>query len=307
MSLDLSMPGVDINLDLLAPTEKKKAMLSELGRLDDEWKKKTEVVIPEVERYERKQEKIIDADSIKKEIEDDRAYEYDKKIGEMESKSATQQDKKAGEIQKVEGELKEDEIHLLDGYEYAKKALNKDMIDRGLARSSIKAEGEKALKSEMDSDLETLKVKSDQKVNALQMEIELLKSQLSADLESFRISEAVKVQEEIDKKVQKLTAENEKIKEYNDKLSQKEAESERKRAEAMLKAEEARIKEAEQDALYGYRGEKAENYYKRLDVAKKYYGSIPKEQAIEELKKDVDTRNYLGLYYNKLLAYLYQR
>lgn len=307
MSLDTLLPGIDINLDLLVPTERKKAMLSELGRLDNEWKEKTKVEIPEVERYERKEEKVIDTESIKKDVLEDRSFNYDKKVGEMESKSVAQQDKKASEIDKVKSDFVESESDVLSGYEYSKKALSDDMIDRGLSRSSIKSESEKGLLESVSQNLAELKKVSEDKVGSLQMEIDLLKSQLESDLESFRISEAIKVQDEIDKIVQKLTAENEKIKEYNDKLTQKEAESERKRSEAMLKAEEARIKEAEQDALYGYRGEKAENYYKRLEVAKKYYGSIPKEQALEELKKDVDTRNYLGLYYNKLLAYLYQR
>ena len=212
MSLDTLLPGIDINLDLLVPTERKKAMLSELGRLDNEWKEKTKVEIPEVERYERKEEKVIDTESIKKDVLEDRSFEYDKKVGEMESKSVAQQDKKASEIDKVKSDFVESESDVLSGYEYSKKALSDDMIDRGLSRSSIKSESEKGLLESVSQNLAELKRISEDKVGSLQMEIDLLKSQLESDLESFRISEAIKVQDEIDKIVQKLTAENEKIK-----------------------------------------------------------------------------------------------
>lgn len=301
------VPDVDIDLEILVPAERKKAMLSELGRLDEEWKKKTEVVIPEAETYERKAEKVIDTDAIRNDVLAERAPEYDKKTSEITQKSLSEQAKRSDKIETEQGDLVDAENKLLKEYGYSKKALRNDMLDQGLGRSSIVGSAEDRLKADTDGQIARVRTEAEDKISALQMEISLLKAELSSDLESLRISEAIKVQEQIDEVVARLASENEKIKEYNDKLTQKEAQSAQKRADAILKAEEARVKEAEQDALYGYQGDKAENYYERLAVAKKYYGSIPKEQALKELKEDVDTKNYLGLYYNKLLAYVHQR
>ena len=301
------VPGVDINLDILLPSERKKAMLGELSRLDEEWKKKTEVKIPEVVTYERKEEKVIDEDAIRDSVVAERTPEYQKKVAELTNKSQVSQDKKSDEIEKAKSNLLVEEGNINDKYQKDKKDLGHDMLDKGLARSSIRAGAEDRLKSEMNEEVESARQLSQTKISKIEMEIELLKAQLSSDIENFNISEGVKVQEKIDEAIKKLNVENEKIKEYNDKLAQKEAEAEEKRTEAMLKAEEARVKEAEQDALYGYQGEKAENYAKRLNIAKKYYGSISKEKALEEIKEDVDVKNYLGLYYNKLLSYIYQR
>lgn len=301
------VPKVDIDLDILVPTERKKAMMSELGRLDEEWKKKTEVVIPEAVTYEKKAEKVIDGEQIRKDVLAERAPEYDEKTSQITQKSLSNQEKKTQKIEEEKDNLEDAEKEIIAEYEQSKKQLSNDMIDRGLARSSIVDNASARLKSQTDEQMAKQRQESQDKVSTLQMEISILQAQLASDLENFRISEGIKVQEKIDEVIAKLTSENEKIKEYNDKLTQKEEQSAQKRADAIARAEEARIKEAEQDALYGYQGEKAENYYKRLAVAKKYYGSIPKEQALKELKEDIDTRNYLGLYYNKLLAYVYQR
>lgn len=301
------VPDVDIDLEILVPTERKKAMMNELSRLDEEWKKKTEVVIPEAVTYEKKAEKVIDTDQIRKDVVAERASAYDKKTAEITQKSLSDQTKKSQKIEEEKGDLADTENRLLKEYEHSQKELANDMLDQGLGRSSIVSSARERIKSDTDEEIAKARSISQDKVSALQMEISILQAELASDLENFRISEGIKVQEKIDEVVAKLTSENEKIKEYNDKLTQKEEQSAQKRADAILKAEEARVKEAEQDALYGYQGEKAENYYSRLAVAKKYYGSIPKEQALKELKEDTDTRNYLGLYYNKLLAYVYQR
>lgn len=301
------VPKVDIDLEVLVPTERKKAMMSELGRLDEEWKKKTQVVIPEAVTFEKKAEKVIDADQIREDVLAERAHDYEKKTGEITQKSLANQNKKSQQIDDEIEDLKDTEGQLLDEYERSQKELKNDMLDRGLARSSIVKSATQRLKNDTDQEIAKAREYSQDKVTALQMEISILQAQLANELENFKISEGLKVQEKIDEVISKLNSENEKIKEYNDKLTQKEADSAKKRADAILKAEEARVNEAKQDALYGYQGEKAENYYNRLDVAKKYYGSIPKEQALKELKEDKDVRNYLGLYYNKLLAYVYQR
>ena len=307
MSIINLTPGIDVNLDILVPTERKKAMMSELERLDAEWKQKTAIDVPEVVTYERKSEKPIDVSTIRGEVEASRAPNASNKIATMEGKAESSQAKMEGLIEDSKEDLKEAEGDILSNYENASKSTRNSMIDRGLARSSISKQAEKQLADMRDGAIQEARDGTKKKISSLEMEIEVLKSQLATDIENFRISEAIKVQEEIDKAVEKLTAENEKIKEYNDKLTQKEEESARKRAEALQKAEEARIKEAEQDALYGYQGDKRDNYYERLDAAKKYYGSIPKEQALKELQSDVDVKNYLGLFYNKLLSYVYAR
>ena len=58
MSLVSSLtPSVDINTGVLLPSERKQAMLDELKSLDEAWKKKTAIDIPEAVTYEKLQEK----------------------------------------------------------------------------------------------------------------------------------------------------------------------------------------------------------------------------------------------------------
>ncbi len=300
-------PGIDINTGILLPSERKKKMMSELKSLDEAWTKKTAIDIPEVVTYEKQKENVIDPDAIKSSIEQQRANSVEEKIKDMESSAGEKEQSKLDTIESEKDALKKREQELNDDYGYQKKALNNDMVDQGLARSSISSGAQEELAHDYDKAIDDSRLATNAKISALNMEIEVLRAKLQADIDAFKISEAIKVQEKLDSAVAKLEQENEKIREKNAKLLEKEEASKKARADAQRKAEELRVQEAKQDATYGYQGEKKENYTARLDSAKAYYGSIPKEQALKELNEDKEIKSYLGLYYNRLLSYVYGR
>lgn len=300
-------PGIDINTGILLPSERKEKMMSELKSLDEAWLKKTAIDIPEVVTYEKHKEKVIDPDAIKSSIEQQRENSVEQKIKDMESTAGEKEQSKLDTIESEKVALSKREQNLSDDYGYQKTALNNDMVDQGLARSSISGGAQDELALEYSKAIDDSRLASNAKISALNMEIEVLKAKLQADIDAFKISEAIKVQEKLDSAIAKLEQENEKIREKNAKLVEKEEASKKARADAQRKAEELRVQEAKQDATYGYQGEKKENYTARLDVAKAYYGSIPKEQALKELNEDKEIKSYLGLYYNRLLSYVYGR
>ena len=186
------------------------------------------------------------------------------------------------------------------------QSLNK-AIDQGIARSSIVASQSEKLDSDMQSELSQRQRESKLLYDTYGMELAVLESQLESALSSFEIEQAVKIKKRINDLTDSIKKENEKILEYNNKMTELEQKSILAREEAIKREEEKKKILEEEEKLYGYTGEKKQNYDSRFNVAKNYYMLLPKDRALKEFDQDLDMHNYLGLYYSKLRSLLATR
>lgn len=293
--------------DFKTKNERKTEMYEALERLKNVWERKTAVELPEVKTYEKKEYIESDENAIKKQVRD----QYEEQTNAGKEKIQTDYDEKKANLSKKIDQENQD--FMLDSKEIAQKYDQKkgkalsNAIDQGIARSSISATMQESLDKEYSDEIKNRKSQSELLGKAYNMELAVLESKLDNALSSFEIEQAVKIQNKIDDLIKSAKKENEKILEYNNKMTELEQKSILAREEAKKKADEkAKILE-EEERLMGYTGEKKDNYDSRFNIARKYYMSLPKEQALEELATDGRMPEYLGLYYTKLRTLLQNR
>lgn len=308
MALGLIDKGISYTEeDFKTQNERKTEMYEALERLKNVWEKKTAVELPEVKTYDKKEYIESDENAIKKQVQN----QYEEQIDAGKEKIQTDYNEKKANLDKKIDEENQD--FMLDSQEIAKKYDQKkgkalsNAIDQGIARSSINATMQESLDKEYSEEIKNRKSQSELLGKAYNMELAVLESKLENALSSFEIEQAVKIQNKIDDLIKSAKKENEKILEYNNKMTELEQKSILAREEAKKKADEkAKILE-EEERLMGYTGEKKNNYDSRFNIARKYYMSLPKEQALEELATDGRMPEYLGLYYTKLRTLLQNR
>ena len=150
-------------------------------------------------------------------------------------------------------------------YEELRKQTDNDAIRRGVARGSIRSSAQQAL-SEEKAGAE----------RASRAEYEGEMADISAELDALRREQDAAF-EELDLK---YAAEREK--------------------ERLEREEQQRREEAE----FGYRGAKQENYAERYNIALDFYTSLSPDIAADALAASPSMKYYLGNYYDKLLGVL---
>ena len=287
--------------------QKKSEMYEDLERLKKVWERKTAIELPEVKVYEKKEYLDEDQESIKNQVDSEYAESTQAGLDDIKGEYAGKRNKVNAKISEENQDYQNDVDKIKSEYALNKtNSLNK-AIDQGIARSSIVKSNQERLDQDMESEIKTRKSRSELLGNTYNMELAVLESKLESALSAFEIEQAVKIKKRINDLTENVKRENEKILEYNNKMTELEQKSILAREKAIERArEEAKILEQE-EKIYGYTGEKKQNYDSRFAIAKRYYMSLPRERAIKELDGDIDMHDYLGLYYSKLRNLLVSR
>lgn len=195
--------------------------------------------------------------------------------------------------------------------EDVKEKASNDAIKRGLARSSIivnkLANFDKAYLNEF-ANIEKNFLQTQTKLNN---EMSLLQVQKQNALDAFDIAYAVKLSEKINTINEKLLKQEQDVIEYNNKLEQIEKEFETKNQEARRKAElEAQKANMNYADFVTKNGEYALDALKekeKYQIAKSYFDSLSKPEALFELENNSYFKNQLKSYYNVLLKEIGQK
>ena len=283
----------------------KQSMYDELKSLQDEYDKQYPTVsMPETLGLQKLDIVTKTDEDLTKQAEEELRPEVEEKISEKKSSTDTdiakvEQEKQANEKfsdEQIEEISREAEATKLDA--------RNDVIDNGLANSSIAgsiAEGIEDNKNiDVQSEIDKLTIKQE----TLDAEIQTYERELDEALDNYEIKYAQDVQNRIDKLKAQLKDTNDKIIKYNNEIDAKEAAYQEERAKFQAQQDALRAEQEAYEEKYGYSGYKKENYEKRYEVALKYYDSLPKDTAISELNDDAELKQYLGLYYERLRYYL---
>ncbi len=191
-------------------------------------------------------------------------------------------------------------------YDDFQKAIEKELVKKGLYRSSITSGSKQANENMRQRQIESLMGDLQVGVDALNAEIAKLKGEENVALQELDLSYAQKLQNQIDSLLEKRKSEIEKIDKYNNTLREKQSKYIADRAQAIedqlvkRKKDELEIKAMENK--YGYSGKKLESYQKRYNLAYEYYSALPKDAALQMLEENKELQDYLGNYFGKLLS-----
>lgn len=200
------------------------------------------------------------------------------------------QKKQNADIQKSELEQK---------YASLKADASNDALKRGLARSSIVVNTLEAFDNKMLDNFMTINQDLAKSIDTLSNQKNLLEQQKQNALNSFDISYAVQLNEKIDKINEKLKQQEETVLKYNNEIAEKEAEYKRKKQQEALDY-------AEYVGKYGLGTIEMMKSNEKYKLAREYFLTLPKNEAIKELESDSAYINQLGTYYYKLINELKQ-
>ncbi len=216
--------------------------------------------------------------------------EYDEKQSSIEnqiSSTLKSGDEKKNETKQLYSSLKQD--------------ASNDATKRGLARSSIVINVLDAFDQNMINEYNKINEEISSTVDSLNNQKALLSEQKQNALNSFDITYAVKLSEKIDEINKELLEQEQKVIEYNNEIAQKEAEYEQNRKENALDY-------ADYVAEYGVKELEEIKQNEKYLLAKDYFMSMPKEEALEELESNKIYNAELGsVAFNKLKVILKAR
>ena len=188
-------------------------------------------------------------------------------------------------------------------YEELRKQTDNDAIRRGVARGSIRSSAQQALSEEKAGAERASRAEYEGEMADISAELDALRREQDAAFEELDLKYAAELEERIAelKAERDKTAVDEAEREYalrrEDDIADYLAEREKERLE---REEQQRREEAE----FGYRGAKQENYAERYNIALDFYTSLSPDIAADALAASPSMKYYLGNYYDKLLGVL---
>ena len=227
--------------------------------------------------------------------------EGEKALRDKSANSATElTEKRAALASSKDGDLAE----LDDKYRTASRAIDADVIKRGLARSSVAATEKSALEGEYlkrTADIVSAYGKSMSDIDA---EIASLDGKLNAALNDFNLSYATKLNERLQTLKQERAARAEEILKYNNEIkkSQAKLDEDRAKAESALYSQ-ALAQEKTENNLSTLPAERRDAIYKAVfkQMDEFLSGMSPQEAKIELLNHSLYRKHLSNYYYNRLL------
>lgn len=297
-----------------------KAVTAELAELDrqyreslpDEPEPDLDGMFPEDPGYERVEYVPATDDEIAARARAETDFEKGEERRKAESAFAgavRELDKKSEEAEKdLETELGE----LGELYDELRKRTENDVLKRGLARSSIRTSALSALDRARSGEEAASRAGYADRASDIAAELSVLRSEQEAALEQLDLKYAAELEERIAELTEERDETVRKVTEYNNKIADKEREYAMQReediADYLLKREQERLereqKTREDEAKYGYTGEKQRNYAQRYDIALEFYTSLSPDIAADALAASPNMRYFLGNYYDKLMQTL---
>lgn len=292
-------------------------LIEKLKQLDEEYKNNGHYepergyedlsdLLPEEQTFEYLKYDGDDEDTIKSNTKakyDGLLADEKQKVGdELNTETAAVENKK----QVLGNEYEQKQKQIDRDYDDFQKTLMQELVKKGLYRSSIKQGQTDANEKARAIESKELTDKHNNEVATLDAEIAKLQGEANTAMQQLDLSYAKKLDEEIQRLLDKRNSEIEKINKYNNTLKEKET----KYIEDRTKAIETQLAQRLKDQIsienmenkYGMAGEKKESYQKRYYMAYDYYSSLPHDVAMQMMQNNKQLEEYLGTYYGKLIT-----
>ncbi|MEG2688372.1 MAG: hypothetical protein RSA24_04305 [Clostridia bacterium] len=210
--------------------------------------------------------------------------------------------------EEAETSLKEKYKKLDELYKSLGEKTSQNAIKNGIARSSIVLEQMEGLDEKKQLEQRTADNDYSDAIATINHEIERLNESKTQALDQLDLKYAV----ELDKRMADLKNERAntilKYEKYNNTVREKNIKYNQEResdiSKFLKKQEKDKLEKSaaksEYEKLYGYSGEKLDNYKRRYNIALDFYSSLSPDIAEQALESSPTMKYYLGEYYNKL-------
>lgn len=197
-------------------------------------------------------------------------------------------------------------------YEELRKQTDNDAIRRGVARGSIRSSAQQALSEEKAGAERASRAEYEGEMADISAELDALRREQDAAFEELNLKYAAELEERIADLKEERDKTAQKYADYNNAVDEAEREYALRReddiADYLAEREKERLEREEQqrreEAEFGYRGAKQENYAERYNIALDFYTSLSPDIAADALAASPSMKYYLGNYYDKLLGVL---
>lgn len=263
---------------------------SDSGLKEIEYVAETDEDIAKRAQFENERKKQLDSDRLNDKYEAQKSAYGDKKEDAKQT-------------------LKESYEKLGAVYDDLRRRTENDVLKRGLARSSVAT----SQLGDLDrSHMEGASKLQTAYTNAI-ADIDGRIAGLEADRVNALDELDIKYALELDERIAELKAERDKTvlkyEQYNQSVRQQNEDYAKRRqadineylADVQKQKEDEQKRTYAHEKMYGYEGEKQENYAKRYEIASAFYSSLDPEIAYDALAASPNMKYYLGHYYGKLL------
>lgn len=241
-------------------------------------------------------------------IESEKAEERN----ELESSYAKKEQALGEEADSARKDMDESYRELDALYKELTRATENDAIERGVARGSIMSSALSDLSAEKAASEADTAQRYREAMTAVEKELDNLEKAQETAFSELDLKYAAELEERIAKLKEERDETARKYAEYNNKVAKQEQEyavqREKDIADFLEEREKERLereeKQREQEAKYGYTGEKQKNYAERYDIALAFYSSLSPDIAADALDASPNMRYFLGNYYDKLMSAL---
>lgn len=250
------------------------------------------------------------------EIAKQEAYEgYDDVLSEIKKTFENSINKNKQDKDKVNENAKNELISLGNKFATNKNNIKDKMSKNGLYYSTINEGLNKENEKELANNVKRNEENKRNSLLKLDEEIKEIENKKDEAMKKLDADKYKKYTDLLSDLTEKRDKERQKILEYNENLKTEKIKFDQNREKLIKELEEKDRKAktekdkliAEQEKIYGYTGEKKENYDKRYDLAFEFYSSLPKDIALRAVKSNPTLKGYLGNYYDTLLSAMHER
>ena len=292
--------------------KEKEEVLNKLKEIDEKYSPE-EFVPKEITSLglEKKEFNAPSDDEILKDAQESLKAEKENDLNKIETNYNSKFSSLNNKVSNLEDEREDDLEEALSSYQSSLKSATNNSIKKGILRSSIYEQAVKAIESDKTNQIRDVEAEFNKEIEKLENERSILERQKENALESFDISYAVKLENKIAKISSEISKQQKEVEKYNEAIEKQEQENRELQEKANLE-EQKRIEKHNQQLL-DLQEKLGEVEFVKLkqkekyDVVLDYMLSLPKEKAMEELKKDDSYEMLLGSYYPSLYVKISQR
>ncbi len=188
-------------------------------------------------------------------------------------------------------------------YSTAKENVSADALKRGLARSSIAILSIEGIEKQQAKSLSELANSILEEMAISEKQIAGLNQELETSLDNLNLELAMKIKEEIDEEVEKLTKKQQEAIEFNNNVEKLEAEYQIKRNQAV--EDNLKLEEELKEKFSGVATTKKRE--DMLELCVNYFNTLSKGDAINELIASDELKQLLGNKFNDLYYIIMRR
>ena len=189
-----------------------------------------------------------------------------------------------------------------------KQSAQDSLAAKGMGRSSVYELTAKAYDEALAKEIDEIDSAYRADIASVDDEIARLQAEYESAVKKADIQNALELYKQIEKYDSQRRDDELAVEKYNNDITKKTLDYKEDRRKAISDGIKDIKKRQEEDREYetehgDYRGEKKDNYEKRLNAAIEYYGSVTDENARAKLIRDNSgkLRSYLGFYFQKLV------